>query len=285
MNGYDTHDEQQPMTWIRGQPIYAAHFVALVFVVSMLLTSLLMFAKAGAVLAALSFSSFDVLHGQLWRVLTYGLVNQPSLWFVIDMLMIIWFGRELEKFFGRKKFLGLYAGLYLLKPVLFTVIGLWTPSGFAGQTGGFALFVAFATLYPGAMLLFNLMAKWVAIVLVALYALIALSDRDTVGLIALLATTGFAYGFVRYQQGHFTLPSFPKRRRQPRLRVLPSESEHSPASGPNRPSPRVARDKNTAEMDALLDKIARSGMGSLTTEERARLDAAAKAHTQRKFGR
>ena len=284
MNGYDTHDEQQPITWIRGQPVYAAHVLMLGFVVSMLITAILMFANATSVLSLLSFSSTAVLRGEAWRVLTYGLVNQPSLWFAIDMLMLVWFGRELEKFFGRTKFLWLYGGLYFLKPVLFTLIGLWQPTSFAGQSGGFALFVAFATLYPNAVMMFNLLAKWIAVILVGLYALIALSARDTISLISLLASVGFAHAFVRFQQGRFTFPSFRLPRRQPKFRVLPDEPANK-ASAKNIPVVRPARDTTVAEMDALLDKIARSGMNSLTTDERARLAAAAKAHTQRKTGR
>jgi len=284
------------VTWIRGQPIYAAHFVVVVFVVSMLVTTILMFAKAYVTLGWLGFSSEAVLRGQVWRILTYGLVNQPSIWFAIDMVMIVWFGRELEKFFGRKKFLGFFAGLYLLKPVLFTLIGLWAPTSFSGQSGSFALFIAFATLYPNVALMLNLLAKWVAVILVSLYTLIALSNRDSIGLISLLATTGYAFAFVRYQQGHFTFPSFSLPKRQPKFQVLPggrdqpssrASSSSSSSSGKTSASsaPRSARDTTTSEMDALLDKIARSGMGSLTPDERARLDAAAKTHAQRKLGR
>ena len=284
MNGYDTHDEQQPITWIRGQPVYAAHVLVLGFVVSMLLTAILMFANARSVLDTLAFSSPAVLRGEVWRVVTYGLVNQPSLWFAIDMLMLVWFGRELEKFFGRTKFLWLYGGLYFLKPVLFTLIGLWTPTSFAGQSGGFALFVAFATLYPNAVMLFNLLAKWIALILVGLYALMALSARDTISLISLLASVGFAHAYVRFYQGRLTFPSFSLPRRQPKFRVLPDEPTAKP-SPKNVTAVRPARDTTVAEMDALLDKIAHSGMNSLTSDERARLAAAAKAHTERKQGR
>jgi hypothetical protein len=289
MNGYDTHEEQQPLTWFHGQPIYVTHFVALGFVVSMIVTTLLMFAKANTLLGWLMFDSTAVLRGEVWRVITYGLINPPSLWFAVDMLMLVWFGRELEKFFGRTHFLWLYGSLYLLKPILFTIIGLWSPETFAGQSAGFALFIAFATLYPNAVMLFNLLAKWVAAILVALYALMALSSRDTVSLISLFATVGFAHAYVRYQQGHFTLPTIRLPKREPKFQVLPggaNASKKTPTKVAVSPSPsRATADLSTAEMDALLDKIARSGMNSLTTEERARLTAAAQAHTQRKTGR
>ncbi|MEO5961374.1 MAG: hypothetical protein ABIR80_19875, partial [Opitutaceae bacterium] len=86
MNVYGSSEEHQPVTYLRGYPIYAAHFVVLVFVVSMLATAILMAAGAAAVLNWLAFSSADVLRGEVWRIVTYGLVNPPSLGFAVDMV-------------------------------------------------------------------------------------------------------------------------------------------------------------------------------------------------------
>src|SRR4051812_15202568 len=108
MKDYDeSGNDQQPVMWLQGYPVYAAHFIVLVFVVSMLATTIAMAANFAGVLSWATFQSSDVLKGQVWRVLTYGLVNPPSLNFAIDMVMIVWFGRELEKFFGRRIFLSL----------------------------------------------------------------------------------------------------------------------------------------------------------------------------------
>ena len=268
MNGYGSSEEHRPLLWVRGYPLYAAHVIVVVFVASMLGTSLLMFFHADAVLSSLTFTSAGMNEGQAWRIFTYGLVNPPSLWFAIEMLMIVWFGREVEKFFGRGPFLGLYAGLYLVTPILLTVIGRWRPTQLAGESTGFALFVAFATLFPSAPMFFNLLAKWVALVLVGIYSLIALSNRDAVGLISLWSSVGFACAYVRYQQGHLTLPRLPNWGRQPKLRVLP-DLKPSPTS--RSAAPKISA---MAEVDALLDKIAQSGYASLTAKERARLDAA-----------
>ena len=265
MSFYGASDEHQPVTWLRGYPLYAAHFIVATFVGSMIVTAITMAAGAHSLLGSLRFSSEAVLRGEVWRVFSYGLVNPPSLWFAIDMLMIVWFGRELEKNFGRTVFLTFFGCLYLLSPLLLMIIGLRQPTSLSGETGAFALFVAFATLHPNAMMFLNLLAKWVALILVGLYSLMALSSRDLVGLMTLWATTGFAYAFVRHQQGHFALPSF-SFRRKPALRVLPDLETAKVVGAPVDPS--------MVEIDALLDKIAKSGIGSLTAKERARLDAA-----------
>jgi len=247
-------DDQQPVMWLGERAIYASYFVVLVYVVSMLVTTLLMTFNVTAPFTWLAFESSSVLRGEVWRVVTYGLLNPPSLGFVVDMFMIVWFGRELEKFFGRRIFALLFGCLYLLTPVLFTVIGLRTPMYLAGETGSFAIFIAFATLYPGAVLLFNILAKWMAIILVAIYSLADLANHSWTGLLSLWVTVGFAFGFVRYQQGHWRLPSFKIRRRR-------------------NVAPGGRKDATMSELDPLLDKIAQSGFGSLTAAERAKLEA------------
>jgi hypothetical protein len=160
-----------------------------------------------------------------------------------------------------------YATKYLLLPIVMVAIVIWLPTGLAGQRGGLALFLAFTTLHPDAIMLFNLLAKWVAIAIVGLQSLIYLSSRNVVGLITLWTTAVYAFAFVRFQQGVFSFPKLSLPRRKPRLRVLPDLPAKKPAA-------RSATDESMAEIDALLDKIATSGMASLTPKERARLDAA-----------
>ena len=279
LNEYETSDEHRPLMWLRGYPVYAAHFLVLVFVTSMLVTTLLNLFGVGQLLNGLIFTSGQVLRGEVWRVVTYGLRNEPSLLFVIDMAMMVWFGREVERHFGRRTFLIFYAVLYLLTPLLFTVVGLWTPMALSGESGAFAIFVAFATLYPNAPVFFNLLAKWVALVLVGIYTLIALNNRDLVSLISLWATTGFAFAFVRYQQGLISLPKLNLFRRGPKLRVLPDlKVDKTPAA-------KTKQASSMAEVDALLDKIAQSGISSLTAKERAKLDAARADLLKRESGR
>jgi hypothetical protein len=222
-----------------------------------------------------------VLKGQAWRVLTYGLWNPPSFGFVVSMFMIVWFGRELEKFFGRRKFLLLYGCLYLLTPLLLTAVGLLLPQAMSGETGAFALFIAFATLYPNLPVLFNILAKWLALILVGLNTLMAIAYHDHIGLLSLWATSGFAFAFVRYEQGLLSLPKFRVARRQPKFRVLPDLPATKPAGSVKRP----VENATMAEVDALLDKIAKSGIGSLTPKERAKLEAAREGLMKRGSGR
>ncbi|MCX6953279.1 MAG: rhomboid family intramembrane serine protease [Verrucomicrobia bacterium] len=267
---YSDSDEHTPVMWLRGYPIYAAHFIVVVYVVSMLVVTMLNLFGIGGMLQWLPFSSPEVLHGQVWRIFTYGLYNPPSLGFVFEMIMIAWFGRDVERAWGRRTFLWFYAAVYLITPLLFTAIGTWLPLGLAGATGAFALFIAFATLYPGALMMFNILAKWAALILVGISTLIALNYHDWSGLISLWVTSGFAYAFVRHHQGLLELPKLNLWKPKPKLRVLPDLPAKKTEPAPSRALPA----DSMAEVDALLDKIAKSGFASLTAKERAKLDSA-----------
>ncbi|MEY2881143.1 MAG: hypothetical protein RLZZ15_3523 [Verrucomicrobiota bacterium] len=272
----EENNDYQPVTWWGGRAIYATHLIVLGYVTTMLVTTALQFARVKWHTDWLPFESISVLRGEVWRVVTYGFVNPPSLGFAIEMLMIFWFGPEVEKSLGRKKFLGFFAGIYLAAPLLFTVIGRWQPAFFHGTTGSLAFFVAFATLFPNAEMLFQLLAKWVAGVLVAIYTLQALANHDYRALLTLWATTGFAFAFVRHHQGHFELPRLRWPRKKPALRVLPDlpakKNPPAPAAATASPSASAATTATMADIDALLDKIAKSGLASLSAAERARLE-------------
>ena len=269
MTGNEYSDDQRPMTYLGGMPVYATTLLILIYVASMIACTVLIGARSGGLLEQLAFSSDDVLrHGKVWQFATYIFVNPPSFQFAIDMLMLWWFGRPLEQFFGRKIFLRFYLLLVLFIPAVFTALGLLAPMRIAGVPGQLAVFVAFATLYPNAALFFNILAKWMAAVIVALQSMMFLAANDWPRLLALWLTCGFAFLFVRHERGLLALPSFAAWRR-PKLRVLPP-----PPAASRRDE--VVSDASS-EMDALLDKIAKSGMASLTAKERARLERAREA--------
>ena len=251
-----------------GLPVYATTLLILIYVASMIACTVVLGSGTGGLLEWLSFSSDDVLRrGRVWQFVTYALVNPPSLQFAIDMLMLWWFGRPLEQFFGRRIFLRFYVLLVLFIPTVFTALGFFSPMRIAGVPGQLAVFVAFATLYPNAALLFNILAKWMAAVIVAIMTMVFVANNEWTQLLALWLTCGFAFLFVRHERGMLTLPSIAALRR-PKFRVLP----------PPPAAVRGVEDSDaSSEMDALLDKIAKSGMASLTAKERARLERAREA--------
>lgn len=267
---FEQHDDYKPVTWVGGNPIYAAHFIVGFFSLTMIIAAVLGTHVTQEIAGHLAFLSSKVHGGQVWRVLTYGLVNPPTIPFVIEMVMLIWFGLQLERFFGRKVFLTFFGLLYLLVPVVLSLLGFFREMPLIGVTGGFGCFIAFATLYPGALLIFNIPAKWLALIAIGISSLLYIYARAGVALIDLWATVGFAYSFVRYHQGRWAMPNFSWPKRTSKLRIVPRQRD------PDEPLTRADfdDDETESEMDSLLDKIARNGLASLTPNERARLELA-----------
>src|SRR4030095_11076269 len=95
--------------------------------------------------------------GQVWRLFTYAFIHAPTpsglLWFAVEMYMLFVFGREVERFIGRRAYVGLYLVLLLLPPVILTLFGFWIRTAMAGSGAlHFAIFVAFVTIYPNAQI-------------------------------------------------------------------------------------------------------------------------------------
>lgn len=217
------------------------------------------------------FSTANFWRGWIWTPLTYGWVHNPHdvLWFAWGMYMLWVFGGQVEQFFGRRLFLKLYALLWLLTPILLLAFSSIMPAVTAGSDNAeLGIFIAFATLYPGAQFFFGLTAKWIAVIIVAAYSVQAIAGQQLIDLALLWATVGAAWSFVRYQRGEFWLPKFQIPRRRPKFRVVPR-----PAAPPRR-APMVVSAGPMEDIDALLDKIARTGLQSLSESERARLERA-----------
>src|SRR5271166_1724413 len=267
-------NEDRPVTYFRGYPVYCATILTITYAIGVLGTFL---AKAfGAWDALISLFAFDSSHsiigGQIWQALTYSFVDFPNFFSVIGLLFLYVSAVEIEKYIGKVRFLTLYGVILLIPPVTLTGLALVinSPILFFGQTQiMIGLFIAFCTLYPGVQWGGFLTAKWVAIASLVLSSAIDLSSSEWVSLGELWLSSGFSFGYIRFLQRGGELPSFrfPLRRR-PKLRVV-----QKPKSRP-RPAVIEAADTGNVEMDRLLDKISKHGLNSLTSQERAALERA-----------
>jgi Rhomboid family len=272
MFGVATSDDYQPVAWMGRYPIHVTTLLVITHVICMIIGCLLIAVGAGSFLGVLTFDSAQVLYGgRLWQIATYALVHSPStlIWFAIEMYMLFAFGREVERFIGRRAFIALYVLLLLVPPLLLTVWGLWQRTGLAGSaTIHFAIFIAFAAIYPNVELFLRIMAKWVALIFVAAYSLQLLAYHGWAELAVLWLSVALAYGFVHLRGAGFELAwltQWTSRWRSKRsLSVVP------------RPTVRqVVEPENICEsIDPVLDKISKSGIGSLTASERRALDRA-----------
>ena len=271
MFGVTTSDDYRPVTWMGRFPVDVTTILVAVHVVVAILTCLVVAAGGGAVLNFMLFDSARVLGaGQIWRLGTYAFVHSPSmlLWFAIEMYMLFVFGREVERFIGQRAYIALYALLLFVPSFVLTVWGLGQRTGLAGSLAlHFGIFIAFATIYPSAELLLRITAKWSAVILGAIYVLQLLAYNAWTDLAVLLTSIAVGFFFVRLRGVGPELVWWEnlKARLQPKpkFKVVP------------KPTPARRDDDDISEsVDPILDKIAKSGIGSLTPSERRILDRA-----------
>jgi membrane associated rhomboid family serine protease len=252
-------------------PVDVTTILVAVHVVVAILGCLAVAAGSGALLNLMLFDSARVLGaGQVWRLATYALVHSPGmlLWFAIEMYMLFVFGREVERFIGQRAYIALYALLLFAPSILLTLWGLGQRTGLAGSVAlHFGVFVAFATIYPSAELLLRITAKWSALILGAIYMLQLLAYNAWTDLAVLLTSIAVGFCFVRLRGVGPELLWWEnlktRLRPKPKFKVVP------------KPIPSRHEDDDISEsVDPILDKIARSGIGSLTPSERRTLDRA-----------
>lgn len=263
-----TPENHDPIAWVGRVPVFATTIIVALYVVSMIVVTLLLASDAKDVLAKLTFDSGAVLRDwELWRCLTYAFVNPPDPWFIIALVMLYIFGRDVEQFLGRTGFVRLYLGLLLLGPSLLIAATMATGRDFTLTQGwaNFAVFIAFAALYPGAQLLFQITAKVLAWVFLGINVLQLIAMRQWPEMTVLMATSALAWYAIRHGAAlNFDFLSrlrpVSHRTGRPRLRVMPPPDQ--PPADPHR------------IIDPLLDKISRDGIGSLTRREREQLERA-----------
>src|SRR5216117_3068263 len=131
MFGVTTSDDYRPVAWMGRYPVDVTTMLVGVHVAAAVLAAILWPLGAASVLGWLQFDSAGVWHsGQVWRLFTYAFVHAPAalLWFAVEMYMLFVFGREVERFIGRRAYIVLYVILLLAPVILLTICGPWQAS-------------------------------------------------------------------------------------------------------------------------------------------------------------
>jgi len=272
MFGVTTSDDYRPVAWMGRYPVDVTTMLVGLHVAAAILTAILVMIGAHSVLVYLQFDSAAVWAGQVWRLFTYAFVHAPSalLWFAVEMYMLFVFGREVERFIGRRAYITLYIILLVTPAVLLTIWGFWQRSVLSLASGSsalhFGIFVAFATIYPRAELFLRIMTKWVVLILAAVYTLQLLAYHAWSDLMVVWTSIGAAFLFIEMHGAGPELLWWDavKTRFAPRPKFHVVPKMHSTRS----PDP----DDVYTSIDPILDKISKSGIGSLTASERRQLD-------------
>lgn len=264
-----------------------------VLVTLLCVVSMFVWAINTSALAPLVLIPDEVLRLQLWRLVTWPIPTEPTLWNVI-MLAIFWyFGREVEGLLGRNRFAWFLVILTVVPAIVATLVNL---PQFGLRPIQFSVFLIFIAQYPTARFLFNIPAWALGAVFLGLEFLQLLSMRNTRGMLFTIVTLATAavlarsYGLIpslaRYVP---TVPvpgsDTPRAPKRPKPQKAPGGSRKSgrtvvdgPWAGAQATPAQPAAETRSlqAELDDLLDKISANGIDSLTSDEKRRLNELSK---------
>lgn len=269
-----------------------------VFVTILGAVSMVLWAMSPAASARLALIPSRVLEGQAWRIVTWPLANQPTLWTIIGLAIFWYFGREIEGVMGRNRFAWFLVVLTVVPAIVAVVLNV-PQAGFRPLQ--FSVFLLFIAQHPFARFFFGIPGWALGAVFLGLEILQLVGLREGRGVIFLFVTLAIAamsarsYGMLNDISFIPRLPLPGGERRAPtRPSSRDTARRPSPRPAPRRrggdakgvgnvvpgpwDAPTAAADATAlqAELDALLDKISAGGMDSLTNDEKRRLNELSK---------
>jgi membrane associated rhomboid family serine protease len=271
---HEQSDDYRPLFWVQGRPIYANTLIVLGHVAAFVISALcISYFGYETIFQALVLYTPYVWHGQVWRLFTYiafdpAFFSQRSLWFLFSIILLYFFGREVEQFVGRRTYLKFYAALVLVPAILLSLFGLVAVAHPYLNCCDviFGVFVAFATIYPGAMPSFwlPLTARTLMWVLLGISTLIDLIPHDYTAIFMLWACSAVGYAGMRLVGGGSGTNWLAQWLEDRRMQRLTRQRQF-----------KIVEDRKAHEsIDAILDKISKQGVGSLSAGERAALEKA-----------
>ena len=279
--------ENEPLKKWNGIPIYLTTIITALLALGLLLSAVLLAARS-PLFETLTFS----LPGDATNFLsafTYPFMDYLSFFTPFGIFFFYRFSVGIETHLGRSVLTKLLLLLTLVPVALATLIyyAFGIPMAAMGMGDKelmgdililIGVIIAFSTLYPNAEAFVWVSFKLLAFVCLLCGSLMALAERNWLILTGmwLCAATGFLVIRHALNQEHDDVVPLMARvrswfRRRPSLRVLPSPT---PPVRPTPVRPRKIEEEDDAEIDALLDKIAKSGLASLSNSEKAKLERA-----------
>ncbi len=227
---------------------------------------------SGGATAQLALLPDEVFRGQVWRLFTWPLAETLSLWTVLTLVMLWYFGRDIETTIGRNQMAKLFLGIWMSLTVAAVIIGVLLPGvGLGGlRDVQFGILLLWIAEYPTRKFFFGIPAWVLGSVLLAIQILQFVGLRMWGSLFVLLfGLLGVAVAAKGV--GLLSNLSFIPGGRSAHHRTRQSRSRRSPASSqPTRHERRHTSDED--RMDDLLGKISANGIHSLTKGERAELE-------------
>ncbi|MFA5043822.1 MAG: rhomboid family intramembrane serine protease [Kiritimatiellia bacterium] len=244
-------------------------------------------ATGGGFTAIFSLSLNGLLRWNLWQPLTYLFLHGGIWHLILNMLGLFFFGPETERAIGPRRFLALYFACGILGGLGWILISGSSMLPCVGASGAiFGVLGAFAGLFPQrsvTLLVFfvipvTMRARTLAIGL-GLFSLFSMiSQPGQVAYAAHLAggLAGYLYGMYGVNQG-LGRGSFNPRRWWNDLRWRWQRRKFKVLRGSGRDwEPKAEEPPAAQEVDEVLAKISKWGLGRLTPRDRDILDRASK---------
>jgi membrane associated rhomboid family serine protease len=206
---------------------------------------------------------------KLWQPVTY-LFLHGGFWHLLLNMFALWmFGVQLERQWGYDAFMKFYFVVGVGAGIITCLFMLNSPAPTIGASGAImGVLVGFAMLYPDTPILLGFLFPIPARIFVLIYAAMEfLSARrfasDGIGHITHLAGMAIAFAFLKADwRPRATIDRW-RRRLRARSRGM------RVVEAPRRPVPPPS--ERDLEVDAILDKISREGIDSLTEAELRKL--------------
>jgi membrane associated rhomboid family serine protease len=231
----------------------------------------------------LSLSLGDLMHLQVWRLVTYGFCHANFQHIFFNMFVLWMFGRIVEPIYGSKEFLAFYLTGIVISGLCHVAIQLvdGNAAGVIGASGGVnAVVFLCAMIYPRMKVLFMFVIPIEFRFLAVGYALIDLfgmisPGQSVVAHAAHLGGAAFGIAYKYYGWRIMPLLSFgnwkmPKRSPKPNPNIRAYRPPEPPAS-----------QNLDSRVDEILIKIQEHGEASLTDEERKILTDASDQYKNR----
>lgn len=225
-------------------------------------------------------ASFANFIRQPWSIVTYMFLHDGFLHILFNMLWLFWLGNIMHEYLGNRKvyeayfFGGIFGGLlYMVCYHLFPVFGSMVDTSYAlgASAGVLAIIVATATLLPdySIQLLFfgAVRLKWIALVTVVL-DLISIPAGNAGGHLAHLGGAVFGFLYIKYLYRSFSWPQWMSGLFTRRSNLKVHYRSNAKTGSRDMPS--------EEDINAILDKISRSGYDSLSKKEKELLFKASK---------
>ena len=212
----------------------------------------------------------------VWQLFTYMFLHGDFWHILMNMLVLYFFGTEIESIFGPRRFLGFYLLCGVVAGLASMVLYYGRNPTILGASGAvLGILAAFATYFPNRIIhlfLFFILpirirAKYLALIIAALNLFAASTGERGVANYAHLAGMGVGFLYVKYLQGFAYESPFSRlsrlirRSRPPRVKIKPPSEEVS-----------------DEELDRIIEKVESQGISSLTPEERSFIERLSHKH-------